>query len=412
MFKQYIKTIDRFIYVKQIIDILKTDVDNYTYVDLLTMRMAKDYCFKIPYSDKLIYVIVKPIDKRSLVNSHEFLTAALVLLGITESPSSQQDLLDIYSNIANNIVKCSKIKNYTFAEVNSIEYDYTSVCQAISASKVILDTLKNIPQIAYLTGTNKWDDDIKHLKTTNTKFKNYNSSDIVFKYDNNLYGVSLKRKELLSDKDPPILNKSLLNLFGGSIKVNLENIISDYFISALNELMEQQVLTEHSNKNNWKKIISELNISIINNKIKDDKCIIWKNVRKIISKNSKVVCTNILEHMLKLELLTLKNSANFSFFIVTGTGRHRKNKGFIVENGEIISLEKILDVYNTHIKNKKISIKRNKEDESKFQSTLFLTIYADTLPIINLETRYKGRFHTSPEILAFFTKEFKKLLNK
>jgi hypothetical protein len=379
----------------------------------MTMRTSKDYCFKIPGDDKLIYVYVKPKGKRSAVNSHEFLTAAMVLLGVTEIPKGTKQLLELYSKIANNIVKKNKIKNYTLLEVNGIEYDYGSICQAISAAKIILDTLKNIPQIAYLTGTNKWDKDIKHLKSPNSEFKNYNSSDIVFKYDNNFYGISLKRKELLSDKDPPILNKSLLNLFKiGTIKNKLENVISDYFIGALNELMEQQILVEHSNKNNWKKNISNLNISLINEKIKNDKCILWENIRKIIFKNNKMVCSNILQHMLKLDLLTLKDKHNFSFFIVTGIGRHRKNKGFIVENGEILPLEKIVNVYNMHIKHKKLTIKRNKKYESLHQSTLFMSIYADKIPIVNMAIRYKGRFHTSPEILTFFTKEFKVLLNK
>lgn len=376
--------------------------------------MAKDYCFSIPNYDKLIYVFVKPIDKRAKVNCHEFLTAAMVLLGVTDIPKSQQKLLELYSNIADNVIKQNRIKDYTIAEVNSIEYDYTSICQAISASKIIISTLNGIiPQFAYLTGTNKWHNDIIHLKNINNEFKNYNSSDIIFKHHDDLYGISLKRKELLSDKDPPILNKSLINLFKDeTVKSELEDTISDYFISSLNELYDKQLLKEHCNKNNWKKIISELNIELINNKIKNDKCILWENVRKIIFKNTEYICKNILEHMLKLDLYTFKDQYNFLFFIVTGIGRYRKNKGFIVENAEITPLVKIIDIYANYIKDKKLTIRRNKEEESIYQSTLFLTIYADDIPIINLETRYKGRFHTSPEILAFFTKQFKQLLNK
>ena len=412
VFKQYVKALDRFTYVKEISDLLKNNKSDYTFVDLNTMRMSKDYCFKIPNNDKLVYVYVKPIGKRSKVNSHEFLTAAMTLLNVKEIPT-EKNIQKLYARIADEVVKKNKIKDYTLDKVNIIDYDYTSICQAISAAKVILSTITHIPEIAYLTGSNKWHDDIKHLKSTNPRFKRYNSSDIVFKVDNNLYGISLKRKELISDKDPPVLNKSLLNLFKSTkIKTLLETTISDYFIDVLNQFMDKNIIKTHGNKNNWKKIISDINIKLINDKIKNDKCILWKKLRNVIFRYSKGASKNILQHTIKPELYTLQKSSNFNFFMVTGIGRFRKNKGFIVESGEIISHEQMLKIYNRYVKNKTLSIQRNKKYESEQQSTLFLTIYAAKRPIINMAVRYKGRFHSSPEILAFFTKEFKLLINK
>jgi hypothetical protein len=412
VFKQYVNAKDRFTYVKQICDILKSDSFSYNFIDLKTMRTAKDYCFKVSGIDKLIYVYVKPFGKRSEVNSHEFLTAAIVLLGGVNKIPTEKNIQRLYSKIATKIIKKDKIKDYTLDKVNSIDYDYNSVCQAISAAKVILNTIKNVPDIAYLTGTNKWHKDIKHLKFSNPRFKNYNSSDIVFKKDNNLYGISLKRKELITDKDPPALNKSLLNLFKSTkIKSLLETTISDYFIDVLNQFMEQNIIQTHGNRNNWQKIISELDIKLVNDKIKNDKCMLWENLRNILFRYNRSTCKNIIQHMIKPALSNLKDTYNFDFFVVTGIGRFRKNKGFIVEPGEIVSHEQILKVYNRYIKNKKITIQRNRKYESEQQSTLFLTIYADKRAIINMAIRYKGRFHTSPEILAFFTREFKSLIN-
>ena len=410
-FKQYVNSVDRFAYVKQICDILKGNSNSYTFIDLKTMRMAKDFCFKIPGIDKLIYVYVKPLGKRSEVNIHEFLTAAITLLGITEIPNVE-NIQKLYSLITDDVVKKNRIKGYTLDKVNIIDYDYTAICQAISAAKVILDIIKSIPDIAYLTGTNIWHNDIKHLKIDTPNTKGYNSSDIVFKKDNTLYGISLKRKELTSDKDPPILNKSLLKLFkSNKIKNLLENMISDYFINALNQFMEEGIIQEHSNRNTWKKIISDINITFINDKIKNDKCILWKKIRSVVFRYSKDACKNILHHTIKPDLADLKSPYNFNFYIVTGIGRYRKNKGFIVENGEVISHDNILKVYEKYIKNKKLSIQRNKKYESQQQSTLFLTITADGIDMINMAVRYKGKFHSSPEILAFYTKELKSLIN-
>ena len=412
IFKQYIDSADRFSYVKQLTEILKNDPKKYTFIDLKTMRMAKDYCFRVPHINKLIYIYVKPIGKRSKVNSHEFLTAALTLLGIKTIPNENK-MQELYSRIANEIVKKDRIKDYTIDKVNTIDYDYTSICQAVSASKVILKTIKSIPDIAYLTGTNMWHDDIKHLKHPNPKFKGYNSSDIVFKKKDRLFGISLKRKELITDKDPPALNKSLLNLFKSTkIRTLFEDTISDYFINVLNQFMEQELIEIHSNKNNWKKIISDLNIKLINDKIKQDKCILWENLRNIIFRYNTRACKNIIQHMIKPDLASLRKAHNFNFFVVTGVGRFRKNKGFIVEPGEMMSHDQMLKVYNRYIKNKKLTIERNRKYESEQQSTLFLTIYAGKRAVINMAVRYKGRFHTSPEILAFFTKEFKALINK
>jgi hypothetical protein len=194
------------------------------------------------------------------------------------------------------------------------------------------------------------------------------------------------------------------------IKNELENIISNYFIEILNYFKDILIIEEHGNKNNWKKLISDININLINEKIKNDKCILWENIRSVIFKYSDIVCDTIIKNVLKLDLLELKEKHNFSFSIITGIGRFKKNKGFIVENGEYISLDTINLIYSKYIKDKKCRIERNKEKESIYQSTLFLTIFTDTLPIINLEVRYKGRFHTSPDVLAFFTKEFKDLL--
>ena len=411
VFKQYISAVDRFDYVKEITAVLKNDTVNYTFVDLKTMRMAKDYSFRVPNVNKLIYVYVKPLGKRSKVNSHEFLTAAMTLLGITEIPT-EKNIQKIYSKIANKIVKKNKIKDYTFDKVNSIDYDYTSICQAISASKIILSTIKTIPDVAYLTGANNWHNDIKHLKLSTPRFKRYNSSDIVFKKDDRLYGISLKGKEFTTYKDPPVLNKSLLNLFKSTkIKSLLEDTISDYFIDVLNQFMDQGIVQIHSNKNNWKMVISDLDLTLINDKIKSDKCTLWKNLRNIIFRYNTGACKNILQHMIKPELVSLQKDHNFNFFLVTGIGRYRKNKGFIVEPGEIMSHKQILQVYNKHIKNKRLSIQRNKKYESEQQSTLFLTLYAGKTAVINMAVRYKGKFYSSPEILAFFTKEFKSLIN-
>lgn len=381
----------------------------YTYIELLTMRSAKDFCFKLSGYDKLIYVLVKPIGQKYGINAHEFLTAALILLDKDFIiPTNQNEIFCIYKQIEDLVIKQNKIKNYSINEINSIEYDYNSLCQAISSYNTFKLYIKEIPELVYLTGNKKWDDDISHLKYIDKDLKNYNSSDIIFKIGKTFNGISLKRKENNQVKDPPIINKSLLGLFKNNevIKDKLENILSVYFINLYNSLNT----LIHSNMNNWKKCISEVDIDVINEHIKNDKCILWENIRTVLFQNKEYICENLFNQILRINLKEIKQKHNFNFNIITGIGNFKSDK-LIIEEGELITLDSILKVYEKYIKNKTLDIRRNKEKESIYQSTLFLTLYADEIPLINLEIRYKGRFHCSPEVLAFLTSDMKKLIN-
>jgi hypothetical protein len=352
VFKQYIDSKDRFIFVKYINERIKR-FKQYEHVELITLRSAKDYCFKIKNCKKRIYVLVKPRGKRSKVSCHEFLTAACVLLGVETIPNNEQDITQIYSNIQK-IVKKRKIANYSIKELNLIEYDYTSLCQAISASRYILKNITSVPERAYITANN-WHKHVSFLKCKNNDIKNYNSADIIFKNNKQYFGISLKRKECITSKDPPLINRSLLSIFNNDlyIKTKLTTIIEDYFINVLNEHYYGNIIHEHSNKNNWKKHISEIDISSINEVIKNDKCILWKNIRTIIFENSDIICNDLIKYILRIDLLNLKK---FEFNTITGIGRYKNSNKCIVENAETFPLKRVNEVYENFIKNKKCEI--------------------------------------------------------
>lgn len=63
----------------------------------------------------------------------------------------------------------------------------------------------------YLTG-GSWHSDIQFLQVNVNNWKDYNSSDLIIIKGNCYYGVSLKKKEKESSANPPMINKSVVEL--------------------------------------------------------------------------------------------------------------------------------------------------------------------------------------------------------
>ena len=63
----------------------------------------------------------------------------------------------------------------------------------------------------YLTG-GAWDSKIKWLQVSVGGWKDYNSSDLVLVRGDCYYGISLKKKDKLESVDPPMINKSVMEL--------------------------------------------------------------------------------------------------------------------------------------------------------------------------------------------------------
>ena len=72
------------------------------------------------------------------------------------------------------------------------------------------DNLVNKDQV-YLTG-GSWDSKIEWLKINHKGWADYNSSDIVVTRGKCFYGISLKKKDTPTSANPPMINKSIMEL--------------------------------------------------------------------------------------------------------------------------------------------------------------------------------------------------------
>lgn len=63
----------------------------------------------------------------------------------------------------------------------------------------------------YFTG-GAWDSEIKFLQVSYNGWADYNSSDLIVKKGSCFYGVSLKKKDMYTSANPPMINKSIIKL--------------------------------------------------------------------------------------------------------------------------------------------------------------------------------------------------------
>ena len=97
----------------------------------------------------------------------------------------------------------------------------------------------------YLTG-DTWPQTVQKFQVEAFGFKSYNSSDIIFQWKENYYGVSLKKKATLNSEDPTIINKAFDSVLQGSqfnkIKKEVALVREKYFARVVRESVKSKVL--------------------------------------------------------------------------------------------------------------------------------------------------------------------------
>lgn len=146
-------------------------------------------------------------------------------------------------NPANNYGKTHKKKSWD-ARVTSVIHGY-SAARAIKTWMV-----RNHGESYDLTGSDdvyltggQWDDKIGWLKVKVRGWTDYNSSDLIIVRGKCYYGVSLKKKNTPTSADPPMINKSIVELLQSLNKVSgvsnilneLKNMKSGFFAEILSD---------------------------------------------------------------------------------------------------------------------------------------------------------------------------------
>ena len=309
----------------------------------------------------------------------------------------------------------------------------------------------------YLTG-NIWSPEIRDFQVSAFGFKDYNSADLVVTKDNKkFYGFSLKKKALVKDSDPTLINKAFSTTFDGpqfdKLKQKLEKTRRDYFAGVVKEAVNKKIILKKDIKNYAKLDNQELYEAknrdksqfdrayintkgyassdkgyqdsntrdpksmryFVNNKLYDTKNNpLWKTYIKIINENSEELAEVLLNIILKVKLFDKLKSKKlkgkeFDFALVTGIGTSDKEK-VIISPGRVDSLKTTLCGLTRIDKKYKgeFEVVQNPDTLNKSDAAkIFFLLRKGSLNMLDLRVRYKGDFVIKPQFQGYMTPEFK-----
>jgi hypothetical protein len=420
-FTFYIAADKREKYVVRAKELINSNPD-FSEVDVAPARIRKEFAFKAKGVDRIIHVDTKPTGKRSATDPNELMTAAISCIKNLRVPTTVEEV-DATIEKAKELVK-SKVIDYKQSDLDSFEKDYINTCQAVSAALAIQEFIGGPADLAYMTGQ-KWGKDIERFKSSAHGMKDFNSSDIVFKKGNQWFGISLKKKERTTDKDPTLINKAFDSILQGKefskLKIEVDKITSTFFVSIIKEAIKTGEIRPvnkngkplEPNESTWKEFVGRLSTEYISKKLKGRESL-FKDLANIVDSYSNEIANAVINIALKLDLKDLKKQ-DFHFALVTGIGSYGPMKGVSIEKADLKDLDTILEKMNRLVAKGKPRIELDSKRVQAFESnataaTLHYTLKIGTMSILDINIRYKGRYTSQPSYMASMTDEFKAYL--
>ena len=290
----------------------------------------------------------------------------------------------------------------------------------------------------YMTG-NIFPKDVEDFKVSAFGFQDYNSSDIIVSADKKkFFGVSLKKKKDVKAADPTLINKpitgskSLLKDFISEQDMNTieraKNLFFIRMVAAYKNTTNYNSIRKLSEKE-FKKEIAKIPNDFANDMLAGRgamgrKNIFWQSVNKVLMKDSKEMMTAFLKLIFKVDLQPiLDESGQFDFYLLTGIGQ-RKGDKIGVEPAEVKDLPTTIEALSKIFKQDKIKLGKTVDNKGnvrrqpweyekgeKAPAKLFYTIYNGSIPLLNLEIRYKGSKTAEPQFQATATPIFKNMMS-
>ena len=326
----------------------------------------------------------------------------------------------------------------------------------------------------YQTGA-AWSRDIRKIKgkdeLKDQLIKDYNSSDLIVKIKHDKiihhWALSLKKKSGIND-DPTLLNKPLVGevsdngkkkagylYLRGNVEQKREMASAEdnfwkqvYMVkfgpppsfAAGKELGDNVSPTNWPDDNNWKKILNDSlsdadkNAALTGKEYRGTKY--PKNFffetlddvfRDIMKEPSNF--REFLDLAFRFDIGEYVNQEHFHFSLITGSGRVNPNGTLTVRPAEDKSSALLKEVFTallsggvrsfnpsraTRAPNLILETTRGKMQAFQNGATaakLYYTMKIDTLPVVNLEVRYKGSITASPQFQVFITVNFKRYLH-
>ena len=395
--------------------------------------------------------------KRS--DPHELMTACLILemnkvnvsqLNSKKGEAHDKDIKQLVDKLA---TTASKVQGSAgldgfYLDRDKQDPDVVNLAKAISVSNYILDEIGSAKvKTVWQTGT-KWASEVKKFNVGPKTIKNYNSSDIIVKFELNgathYWGLSLKKRGITSgtpDVEPTLLNKPLMGsrgfvekklksmpggssaikkiedakikFFRGAIKAKTKS--PDYKGKSVDKMPIKDVLkvvdtlfTERNDKSSMLRGQGEY---------AQNPNIYFKAIDEVFMKNfnnNKEFFEEFMDLIFKIKLDSYLEGANFHFSLVTGTGDYKNGKIMEVhppleKEGRLTS-EIFRKLFGApHKDSFKIIQQDNRKHAFEPGATaakLFYTMLIgkkNPIAIVDLEVRYKGALTSEPQFQVFMS---------
>ncbi len=385
-------------------------------------KFVKDNGLKVPFASSMFGDgSIGEGGKKVPTEVQEMMTACLVLLkykgGSSLTEEEAVDLIERSKNIYSKVDGSDRRPDF----LDFFQGNFDDLATAISAANYILDEVGTASKI-YWTGKG-WDKDIAKFNPKLGRIKDYNSSDIVVKSSSGkFYGYSLKKKGSVKSPDPTLINKpitgkeSVLQDIVGADTILIENAKKIFFERVL---MDKLKLSKQDIRKmkpaEYTKAINKIPVKVWGQELKKPTNIFFKKVFDVIKSHDKSFVEKFLELVFRTKLDDTLNAEEFQFTLLTGIGRFVRGK-IEVEKADAQELSNIVtalqDLYNSNLEVKKTSGKIGAWEKGAGAAKVFLTIYSDGSPILDIEVRYKGSYSANPQFQATATADFKKIFKK
>jgi len=383
---------------------------------------VKDNGLKIPFASQMFGDgSIGEGGKKVPTEVQEMMTACLVLLKYKGGSSLTQeeavDLIEKSKDIYKKVDGSDRRPDF----LDFFQGNFNDLATAISASNYILDEVGTASKV-YWTGKG-WDKDIEKFNPKLGRIKDYNSSDIVVKSSSGkFYGYSLKKKASLKSPDPTLINKpitgkeSVLQDIVGADTILIENAKKIFFERVL---MDKLKLSKQDIRKmkplEYSKAINSIPVKVWGVELKKPTNIFFKKVFNVIKSHDQNFVEKFLELVFRTKLDETLSAEEFQFTLLTGVGRFVRGK-LEVEKADGQELSNIVtalqDLYNSNLEVKRTSGKIGAWEKGAGAAKVFLSIYSDGSPILDIEVRYKGSYSANPQFQAVATADFKKIFKK
>jgi hypothetical protein len=384
-------------------------------------KFIKDNGLKVPFATQMFGDgSIGTGGKKVPIEVQEMMTACLVILKYKGGTKvTQEEAVEL-------IEKCKGVYSQVDGSDRRPDFldffhgNFKDLSTAISAANYILDEVGTATKV-YWTGKG-WHKDIVKFNPKLGRIKDYNSSDIVVKSRKKFYGYSLKKKESFKSPDPTLINKpitgkeSILQDIVGADITLIENAKRLFFEFVIKKRLGLSAKVQRAMKKaEYSKTINKIPVKEWGDELKKPTNIFFQRTFNIIKSHDKNFVEKFLELVFRTKLDDTLDAEEFQFTLLTGIGKFVRGQ-IEVEKADGQELSNIVtalqDLYNTNLEVKKTSGKIGAWEKGATAAKVFITIYSDGSPILDIEVRYKGSYSANPQFQAVATADFKAIFKK